>query len=119
MCPYLKPAYVSYLAAYRFDPSSQVRLRFVPSPASTSTATSSSYSSEQNSEDPERTARLTNGEQSESAQEWGELEIEVEGVWKDVILYEVPLMAIVSEAYFTMTETRWDLRGQRGECQIL
>lgn len=47
--------------------------------------------------------------------ELGDLEIDIEGNWKEVILYEVPLMAIVSEVYFREVEREWTLTGQRGE----
>ncbi|WFD28573.1 nicotinate phosphoribosyltransferase [Malassezia nana] len=43
----------------------------------------------------------------------GKLELEIMGLWRDVILYEVPLMAIISEAYFALCETDWTLEGQR------
>jgi nicotinate phosphoribosyltransferase len=45
--------------------------------------------------------------------EWGDLDIRIEGRWLDAILYEVPLMAIISEVYFTCIDTRWSMRGQR------
>ena len=37
-------------------------------------------------------------------QKGGELEIIIEGFWVDTILWEVPLMAIISELYFIMTK---------------
>lgn len=43
----------------------------------------------------------------------GKLDLEIMGLWRDVILYEVPLMAIISEAYFALCETDWTLEGQR------
>lgn len=42
----------------------------------------------------------------------GQLEIEIKGAWLDVILYEVPIMAIISETYFAMCDTDWTLEGQ-------
>ncbi|EPQ26703.1 uncharacterized protein PFL1_05682 [Pseudozyma flocculosa PF-1] len=44
--------------------------------------------------------------------EAGELSLLVEGRWCEVILYEVPLMAIVSESYFETVDQAWDLQGQ-------
>lgn len=41
-------------------------------------------------------------------QEGGQLDLEVRGLWYRTVLWEVPLMAIVSELYFSMT-------GQRAE----
>ncbi|CAD6574697.1 MAG: nicotinate phosphoribosyltransferase, partial [Tremellales sp. Tagirdzhanova-0007] len=41
--------------------------------------------------------------------EMGELECLIEGVWRDCIIYEVPIMSIMSEAYFKFVDTDWDL----------
>ncbi|KPV74795.1 uncharacterized protein RHOBADRAFT_49763 [Rhodotorula graminis WP1] len=78
-CPYFPPSYLDYLSSFRFRPSSQVRLTFVPL---------------ESESDPEG--------------EWGSFELEVEGTWLETILYEVPLMSIISEAYFTHVDTHWD-----------
>lgn len=43
----------------------------------------------------------------------GTIEIEITGLWRDVILYEVPIMAIISEAYFALCDADWTLEGQR------
>ncbi|CAO1637156.1 unnamed protein product [Sympodiomycopsis kandeliae] len=42
-----------------------------------------------------------------------DLSITIKGNWSKVILYEVPLMSIVSEVYFTRLDTQWDMSGQR------
>lgn len=81
-CPYLRKDYLDYLEAYRFRPEQQVQVDFV-----------------QSSTDAE-------------GQEWGDLSLRVEGVWAEVIFYEVPLMAIVSEVYFSTVDTAWSLEGQ-------
>jgi nicotinate phosphoribosyltransferase len=45
----------------------------------------------------------------------GQIEIEVEGLWAETILYEVPLMAILSESYFKTVDVDWNMEGQEGE----
>lgn len=42
----------------------------------------------------------------------GELELEINGTWERTILWEVPLMAIISELYFRHCDTDWDGRDQ-------
>lgn len=51
---------------------------------------------------------------NDSDPEWGQIEIDVHGLWVETILYEVPLMAALSEAYFTTVDTDWSLDGQEG-----
>ncbi|KAG8942046.1 nicotinate phosphoribosyltransferase [Tulasnella sp. 424] len=41
----------------------------------------------------------------------GDLEFEFRGLWTETILYETPVMAIVSEAYFNHVDTDWSLTG--------
>ena len=79
-CPFLEPAYLDYLAAYRFKPS-QIRASFVPrAPAS----------------------------------DEGQIEFEASGPWAEAILWEVPLMATLSEIYFTTVDRDWNHDGQTG-----
>ncbi|KAI0081529.1 nicotinate phosphoribosyltransferase [Panus rudis PR-1116 ss-1] len=42
----------------------------------------------------------------------GRLEIEATGPWVETILWEVPLMAVLSELHFTTADTDWDYEGQ-------
>lgn len=42
----------------------------------------------------------------------GELSISIKGKWRDKILWEVPLMAIISEVYFDMVDTDWSMYKQ-------
>ncbi|KAG8927388.1 nicotinate phosphoribosyltransferase [Tulasnella sp. 417] len=42
---------------------------------------------------------------------FGDLEFEFRGLWAETILYETPVMAIVSEAYFNHVDTDWSLAG--------
>jgi len=41
------------------------------------------------------------------------LELGIKGKWVDRILFEVPLMAIISELYFSIIDTEWDYEGQK------
>ncbi|KAK4054474.1 nicotinate phosphoribosyltransferase [Microbotryomycetes sp. JL201] len=81
-CPFFPPSYLDYLGAFRFKPQEQVTLDFV---------------AEQKDAD---------------GIEWGSFELEISGGWAETILYEVPVMSIVSEAYFTYIDTAWDYVGQ-------
>ncbi|KAL1412964.1 nicotinate phosphoribosyltransferase [Vanrija albida] len=42
----------------------------------------------------------------------GEIACEIEGPWRETILYEVPIMAIISEGYFKFVDTDWSTDGQ-------
>ncbi|KAK0554592.1 nicotinate phosphoribosyltransferase [Tilletia horrida] len=84
-CPYFTPDFLSWLQhEFRLRPETQVQVRFVPDAALG----------------------------SKDGQEWGQLEIETHGTWAETILYEVPLMAIISEVYFQTIDTQWDLTAQ-------
>ncbi|EPS93605.1 hypothetical protein FOMPIDRAFT_1063457 [Fomitopsis schrenkii] len=49
---------------------------------------------------------------SEHNPDRGDLEIEAAGPWLDTILWEVPLMACLSELYFRLVDTDWNYEGQ-------
>lgn len=47
-----------------------------------------------------------------SPEDLGDLHIDVEGLWLDTILYEIPLLALTSEAYFRFRDKDWKHDGQ-------
>jgi len=48
----------------------------------------------------------------------GHISIVADGLWVDTIMWEVPLMACLSELYFIVVNTDWDYEGQPGECPV-
>ncbi|KAF4553107.1 Nicotinate phosphoribosyltransferase-like protein [Elsinoe fawcettii] len=50
---------------------------------------------------------------SEQGSDDGQISIFVTGKWVNTILYEIPLLALVSEAYFKFCDTEWDHGGQK------
>ncbi|CAK9785029.1 putative nicotinate phosphoribosyltransferase [Cutaneotrichosporon oleaginosum] len=42
----------------------------------------------------------------------GEISCHIEGLWRECILYEVPIMAIISEGYFKFVDVDWSAEGQ-------
>lgn len=44
----------------------------------------------------------------------GQVEIEATGPWLETILWEVPLMACLSESYFQSVMTDWSYENQEG-----
>ncbi len=88
-CPYLKPSYLDFLSAYRFKPA-QLRLSFEPIP-----------------EDVDKDAHG-------DVKARGNIHIHAVGPWQETILWEVPLMACLSEIYFTTADKDWNYDGQEG-----
>lgn len=45
--------------------------------------------------------------------EKNDLEVEIHGLWRNTILYEIPLLSLISEAYFRFVDTDWTYQGQK------
>ncbi|KAL7409003.1 Quinolinate phosphoribosyl transferase [Mrakia frigida] len=59
--------------------------------------------------DPANQVEATFVPQPEFGEEMGDIEIIIKGKWVETILYEVPLMAILSESYFQHVDTNWSI----------
>ncbi|KAL9103468.1 MAG: hypothetical protein Q9163_001496 [Psora crenata] len=81
-CTYFNDSYLRFLSSFHFDPSRQVKVSFIPLKDTGSLA------------------------------DVGDLHLDVGGLWVDTILYEVPLLALTSEAYFRFCDQDWTHEGQ-------
>ena len=81
-CPYLSEEYITWLKGFRLRPREQVKPIFAPTG---------------NEEGEEQTGNVT---------------IHIEGLWVDTILYEIPILALTSEAYFKFEDRAWNYDGQ-------
>ena len=82
-CSYFNHTYLEWLSRFRLRPSEHVKLHF----------------------DPER--------HTGAPHDRGDLKITIEGPWVDTILYEIPLLALTSEAYFRFCDKDWNHDGQQ------
>lgn len=81
-CKYLTKEYLDYLKDFRLRPHKHVELIFIPE----------------------------NDRGFEA--DIGPIVIHVKGLWVETILYEIPLLALVSEAYFKFRDRAWTHDGQ-------
>jgi nicotinate phosphoribosyltransferase len=81
-CVYLNDAYLRYLRTFRLKPAEQIEIGFTP---------------------------VTD---TGSDDDLGDLVYSVKGLWVETILYEIPLLALTSEAYFKFCDQDWDYSGQ-------
>ncbi|KAK3383087.1 Quinolinate phosphoribosyl transferase [Lasiosphaeria ovina] len=85
-CPYLTPAYLDYLQEFRLRPRDQVALKFLPI-----------------------------GQDTGAETDVGDVDIKISGTWAETILYEIPLLALTSEAYFKFMDLDWTYDGQEDQ----
>jgi len=81
-CPYLNKTYLDFLKEFRLNPREQIAASFVPD------------------------------NDTEADDDTGVVDLVVKGTWLDTILYEIPLLALTSEAYFKFMDTDWSYDGQ-------
>ncbi|TGJ86678.1 hypothetical protein E0Z10_g2090 [Xylaria hypoxylon] len=82
-CKYLTAPYLNFLSEFRLSPREQLKPIFNPI-----------------------------GEDTGAEDVIGDIHIEISGKWVDTILYEIPLLALTSEAYFKFMDTDWNYDGQ-------
>lgn len=80
----MSDSFLQYLTGFRLNPSAQVKCTF-------------------------NLIKDTGSDLDE-----GDLDLHTEGLWVETILYEVPLLALVSEAYFRFCDRDWNYDGQAG-----
>lgn len=90
-CPYLDKrggdgkgtAYLEWLSTFRLKPREQVQMTFSPDEGS-----------------------------AKGDAQTGIVDVVISGLWVDTILYEIPLLALTSEAYFKFVDREWTYEGQ-------
>ncbi|KAL6413388.1 hypothetical protein AUP68_02897 [Ilyonectria robusta] len=82
-CDYLTKDYLNFLKEFRLRPREQVVLTFTPI-----------------------------GEDTGADSVVGDVDIQIKGAWVETILYEIPMLALTSEAYFKFMDTDWNYEGQ-------
>ena len=48
----------------------------------------------------------------------GDLYVLVKGKWVETILYEIPLLVLISECYFKFSNTDWNYDGQEEKAYV-
>ncbi|KAF9366836.1 nicotinate phosphoribosyltransferase [Mortierella sp. NVP85] len=99
-CPYLTKDYLDWLQnEFRFRPEDQIKIHWKDHPRDSSATANPSESALGQSCIQESTTDDL-------------IEITIVGEWHHVILYEVPILSLVSEAYYSFVERNWSYEGQ-------
>jgi nicotinate phosphoribosyltransferase len=81
-CPYLPDTYLRYLSTFRMRPKEHVKLTFKPI------------------------------NDTGSDNDTGDIDLHISGRWLETILYEIPLLALISETYFRFVDRDWSYMHQ-------
>lgn len=81
-CPYFNDAYLQFLTTFKLTPSEQIEITWTPV------------------------------NDTGSDEDVGGIEYLIKGRWVETILYEIPLLALTSQAYFMFCDKDWDYTGQ-------
>ena len=81
-CPYLSKEYLQYLKGFHLKPEEGVEMSFSPDSKHNDHSTP------------------------------GTISLSVRGLWVETILYEIPMLALISEAYFKFVDRDWNHDGQ-------
>ncbi|KAG0211035.1 nicotinate phosphoribosyltransferase [Mortierella sp. GBA30] len=96
-CPYLTKDYLDWLQnEFRFKPEEQIKIDWNHQQSTGKALPTVSQSAE-----------VTDGQADEEV-----AIITITGDWHQVILYEVPILALISEAYFRFGDQNWTYEGQ-------
>ncbi|OAA62062.1 nicotinate phosphoribosyltransferase [Niveomyces insectorum RCEF 264] len=92
-CPYLSGPYLAFLKEFRLNPREQVTITFHPV--------------------AQHAADTHDNDNTETPDDLGDIDIAIRGPWVDTILYEIPILALTSEAYFRFMDTEWTYENQQ------
>lgn len=81
-CPYFNDAYLRFLTTFKLTPSEQIDITFIAD------------------------------QDTGSDEDLGNVEYLIKGLWVETILYEIPLLALTSQAYFMFCDKDWDYSNQ-------
>ena len=97
------------MSALSLDPANQVRVTFIPHTEGDAEMDNSVHHA---GEEREAKRRKTDDGNGSKADEMGLIEMDIQGPWRDCILYEVPLMSICESSRCCSNRTDTSVRKQ-------